>query len=62
MISCIKDAPKIVLLLLGLVDKRCYHLLRHSVFSGNLSLLLKLDEHPVDNVHSIVDGEWTAFP
>ena len=61
-VSRVEDAAQVILLLPGLVDELCYHLLGDSVLLGNISLLLELDHHLVDDADPVVDGERLSLP
>ena len=61
-VSCVEDAAQVILLLPGLVDELGYHLLRDSVLLGDVSLLLELDHHLVDDADPVVDGERLSLP
>ena len=61
-VSSVNDASQVILLLPGLVDELGYHLLGDSVFLGNISLLLELDHHLVDDADPVVDGERLSLP
>ena len=61
-VSRVEDAAQVILLLPGLVDELCYHLLGDSVLPGNVSLLLELDHHLVDDADPVVDGERLSLP
>ena len=61
-VSCVKNAAQVILLLPGLMDELGYHLLGDSVFLGNISLLLELDHHLVDDADPVADGQRLSLP
>ena len=38
-----------------------HHLMRDSVLTGHLGLLLEVDEHPIDDVDLAPNGQWPTL-